>query len=154
MTRVPGGALQQTELGSGTLSQELQVISAVLVRREIVPEHLIQTQWHSTELGIFSLVSSGSSPNPWLLNNTKFPKFKPAPELNQINHLIPQVVWDCGVRYRHHLPYLALVVLKTHPRAWSMFSAGWSVSGFQRLFLSGFREEDEQGTSVKQAELW
>lgn len=44
ITRVPGGALQRTELGSGALSQEHQVISAVLVRREMVPEHWIQTQ--------------------------------------------------------------------------------------------------------------
>lgn len=100
ITGVPGGALQRTELGSGTLSQEHQVISAMVVRREMVPEHLIQTQWQSTGLWIFSLVSSGSSPNPWLPNNSKFPEFKPAPELNHINHLIPQESWECGVRCR------------------------------------------------------
>lgn len=43
---VPGGALQRTELGS----QEHQEISAVLVRREMAPQHLIQTLWQSTEL--------------------------------------------------------------------------------------------------------
>lgn len=100
ITCVPGGALGRTELGSGTLSQEHQVISAVLVRREMVPEHFIQTQWQSTGLWVFSLLSSGSSPKPWLPKNTKFPEFKPAPELNQTNHLIPQETWESGVRCR------------------------------------------------------
>lgn len=86
------------------------------------------------------------------LNNTKFPEFKPAPELNKINSLIPQETWEFpGFPSK---PCLAMVVLKTYSRAWSMFTAGWSVSGFQRLFPSGFREEDEQGMNVKQAELW
>lgn len=47
ITCVPAGALQRTEQGSGTLSQVHQVISAVLVRRGMVSEHFIQSQWQS-----------------------------------------------------------------------------------------------------------